>query len=71
MKPAKLFALAWRESRFARRRLLLFLSAISLGVASLVAVKGFAGSLARGVRQEARALLGADLQIGSRQPLGP
>jgi putative ABC transport system permease protein len=64
-------ALAWRESRFARRRLLLFLSSISLGVAALVAVQGFAENLRRAVRQEAQALLGADLLLRSRQPFGP
>jgi putative ABC transport system permease protein len=68
--PSTLFALAWRESRFARRRLLLFLSAISLGVASLVAVQGFAASLREGVRAEARSVLGADFQVGSRTPFG-
>ena len=31
----KLIALAWRESRTARRRLLLYMSSISLGVAQL------------------------------------
>jgi putative ABC transport system permease protein len=67
----QLLALAWRESRFARRRLFLFLSAISLGVASLVAVQGFAGNLARGVQREARALLGADLVLSSRETFGP
>lgn len=64
------FALAWRESRFARRRLFLFLSAISLGVAALVAVQGFSENLAGGVRDQARALLGADLALGSRQVFG-
>jgi putative ABC transport system permease protein len=62
--------LAWRESRFVRRRLFLFLSAISLGVAALVAVQGFSANLAAGVREQARALLGADLQLSSRQPFG-
>lgn len=71
MNPGRVLSLAWRESRFARGRLLLFLSAISLGVAALVAVRGFAASMAAGVRQEARALLGADLRIESRQPFGP
>jgi putative ABC transport system permease protein len=70
MRPRTLLALAWRESRFARRRLLLFLSAISLGVAALVAVQGFASNLARGVRDQARALLGADASFASRQPFG-
>ena len=60
MRISQIFALAWRESRFARRRLLLFLSAISLGVAALVAVEGFARNLERGVERESKALLGAD-----------
>jgi putative ABC transport system permease protein len=70
--PASLFpvfALAWRESRFVRRRLFLFLSAISLGVGALVAVQGFSANLAAGVREQARALLGADLLVTSRRPL--
>jgi putative ABC transport system permease protein len=63
-------ALAWRESRFARRRLLLFLSAISLGVAALVATQSFAANLSQGVRDQSRALLGADLAISSNRKLG-
>jgi putative ABC transport system permease protein len=66
-----LLQLAWRESRFARRRLLLFLSAISLGVAALVATQGFAANLAEGVREQSRALAGADLTLSSRRKLGP
>jgi len=62
-----LLALAWRESRFARRRLLLFLSAISLGVAALVATQSFAANLSQGVRDQSRALLGADLSISSNR----
>lgn len=71
MTRRQLLALSWRESRFGRGRLFLFLSAISLGVAALVSVQGFAANLAEGVRGEARALLGADLVLGSRQPFGP
>lgn len=65
-----LLALAWRESRFARRRLLLFLSAISLGVAALVATQSFAANLSQGVREQSRALLGADLAISSSRKFG-
>jgi putative ABC transport system permease protein len=68
MRLSQVFALAWRESRFARRRLLLFLSAISLGVAALVAVQGFARNLEQGVEREAKSLLGADAELESRQP---
>ena len=65
-----LFTLAWRESRFARRRLLLFLSSISLGVAALVATQSFAANLAAGVRDQSRALLGADAALSSNRPFG-
>lgn len=68
MRSSRILLLAWRESRFARRRLLLFLSAISLGVAALVAVRGFARNLERGVEREAKSLLGADLELRSREP---
>jgi putative ABC transport system permease protein len=71
MTPRAVLHLAWRESRFARRRLFLFLSAISLGVAALVAVQGFATSTAQGVRGESLALLGADFALSARQPFGP
>jgi putative ABC transport system permease protein len=70
-RPRALLALAWRESRFARRRLLLFLSAISLGVAALVATQSFAANLAAGVRDQAKSLLGADASLSSSRPFGP
>ncbi|HVG44893.1 MAG TPA: ABC transporter permease, partial [Longimicrobium sp.] len=66
-----LAVLAWRESRFARRRLLLFLSSISLGVAALVATQSFAANLAQGVRDQSRAMLGADLTLSSNRKFGP
>jgi putative ABC transport system permease protein len=70
VRPRTLLALAWRESRFARRRLLLFLSSISLGVAALVAVQGFASNLARGVRDQARRCSAPTSSLASRQPFG-
>lgn len=65
-----LVALAWRESRFARRRLLLFLSSISLGVAALVATQSFAANMAAGVREQSRSLLGADVAFTSNRAFG-
>jgi putative ABC transport system permease protein len=62
-----LLSLAWRESRSARRRLLLYMSSISLGVAALVAIDSFAGNITRSVREQSRALVGGDLSLGSRQ----
>jgi putative ABC transport system permease protein len=63
-----LFRLAWRESRTARRRLLLYMSSISLGVAALVAIDSFAGNVTRSVRGQSRALLGGDVAFGARTP---
>jgi putative ABC transport system permease protein len=71
MQWQTLLALAWRESRFARRRLFLFLSAISLGVAALVATQSFASGMSAGIRDQARTLLGADAAVRSRQAFGP
>ena len=68
---APLLRLAWRESRTARRRLLLYMSSISLGVAALVAIDSFAENVTRSVREQSRALLGGDLGLGARVPFVP
>jgi putative ABC transport system permease protein len=68
MRTSQLLALAWKESRTARRRLLLYMSSISLGVAALVAIDSFASNTQRSVREQARALLGGDIALTSRQP---
>ncbi|HVO33990.1 MAG TPA: ABC transporter permease, partial [Gemmatimonadales bacterium] len=63
--------LAWRESRASRRRLLLFGSAISIGVATLVAVASFTVNLQESVHRQARELLGADLVLTGNRPFTP
>ena len=68
MRTRQLLSLAWKESRTARRRLLLYMSSISLGVAALVAIDSFASNTQRSVREQARALLGGDIALTSRQP---
>ena len=68
MRIGQLLSLAWKESRTARRRLLLYMSSISLGVAALVAIDSFASNTQRSVREQARALLGGDIALTSRQP---
>jgi putative ABC transport system permease protein len=64
----QLLDLTWRESRTARRRLLLYMSAISLGAAALVAIDSFADNVSRSVREQSRALLGGDLAFRTRRP---
>jgi putative ABC transport system permease protein len=70
--PARvLFSLAWRESRSTRRRLLLYMSSISLGVAALVAIDSYAGNITRSVRDQSRSLLGGDVALLPRGAFTP
>src|SRR5687768_13227649 len=68
MKFAFAFRLAARESRSSWRRIGLYMSSITLGVAALVAINSFRRSLLDSVEQESRALLGADLRLTSNLP---
>jgi putative ABC transport system permease protein len=58
--------MAWRDSRAARRRLALFSLSIVLGIAALVAIGSLTDNLRRAVDTQAKALLGADLEVDSR-----
>jgi putative ABC transport system permease protein len=71
VKLRPLLALSWRESRFARRRLFLFLSSITLGVAALVATQSFAANMAAGVDNQAREMMGADVSLNSNRSFTP
>src|SRR3970040_1976777 len=66
-----LFGLAWRESRSTRRKLLLYMSSISLGVAALVAIDSFAGNITRSVREQSRGLIGGDIVFSVRNGWTP
>ena len=63
-----IFGIAWRESRTARRRLLLYMSSISLGVAALVAIDSFSDNVIRSVHEQSRALLGGDAIVERNAP---
>ncbi len=67
----RLPALAWKESRTARRRLLLYMSSIALGVAALVAIDSFADNLTKSVREQSRSLLGGDVSLTTRATMTP
>ncbi|HET9002604.1 MAG TPA: FtsX-like permease family protein [Gemmatimonadaceae bacterium] len=70
-RAASLFGLAWREGRFARRRLLLYMSSISLGVAALVAIDSFGRNVTDSIREQSRELLGGDVSLASRAKFPP
>jgi putative ABC transport system permease protein len=69
--PGFIFRMAGRELRAAPRRLLLLTGTVAIGVAALVAINSFTDNLRDSVRLQARALLGADLALVSRQPFSP
>ena len=60
--------MAWRDSRTSRRRLLLAMASVTLGVAVLVAITSFQKNLEQTIEHQSKALLGADLVIKGRQP---
>lgn len=64
-----LFKMAWRDSRRSRSRLLLFISAIVVGIAALVAVYAFKDNLLRDIDNQAKELTGADLILDTRKPV--
>ena len=55
--------MAWRDSRRSRGRLLVFSTALTLGVAALVAIGSLGWNLQRAIHEQARTLVGADLVI--------
>ncbi len=68
MPFAPTFAL--RDSRTARRRLLLFIASAALGVAALVAIRSFSESLQTAVAEQAQSLTGSDLTVWARRDFG-
>ena len=63
------FLMAWRDSRRDQGRLLLFIAAIVLGIAALVATLSFGRNLGEDIDDQARELVGADLVVRSNKPL--
>src|ERR1700761_3897455 len=65
------YRMAWRDSRSQRQRLALFALSIVAGISALVAIHLLRASLQGGLESQAKALLGADLHISSREPFKP
>lgn len=63
--------MARRDARGDRRRLLLTAATIVVGVAAMVSIRSFGIDLEVAVAAETKGLLGADLEIYSRQPFDP
>lgn len=63
-----MFRMAWRDSRGSRRRLLLYVGSMVLGVAALVAINSFGSNLRQAIDEQAKTLLGADMSVESSRP---
>lgn len=61
--------MAHRDSRRTRGRLLLFASAMTIGIAALVAIQSFAHDVQAAIDLQSKELLGADLRLRSAAPL--
>lgn len=57
--------MAWRDARKSKSRLLLFISSIIIGIAALVAINSFSDNLQEDINNQAKELLGADLELAS------
>lgn len=68
---AFVWKMAWRDSRRSRGRLAVFSSALTLGVAALVAIGSLGRNLENAIDDQARSLVGADLVLEARQNLDP
>ncbi len=62
---------AMREGRASWKRLGLYMSSITLGVAALVAINSFRTNAVKSVDAESRAMLGADLRLISNREFPP
>jgi putative ABC transport system permease protein len=60
--------MAVREARSGRKQIGLYSGAIALGVAALVAIISFRADVAAAIHQQARGLLGADMELRSSRP---
>ena len=69
MRIGSWLALAGREFRGSTGRLVFFAACLSVGVAAVVAVDGFATALDSSIQGQARELLAADIAISSRRPI--
>lgn len=63
--------MALRDARRGLRPLLLSMSCVILGVASIVVAFSFRDNLQSSIRTQSKSLLGADLAIESREPFSP
>lgn len=63
-----LLKMAWRDGKASLSRLMLFMASIILGIAAVVSIQLFSENLNQNIKNQSKALMGADFIIDSRQP---
>lgn len=62
-----LLKMAWRDGKASLSRLMLFMASIILGIAAVVSIQLFSDNLKQNIKQQSKALMGADFVIDSKQ----
>ena len=62
-----LFKMAWRDGKASISRLMLFMASIILGIAAVVSIQLFSENLKDNIKNQSKALMGADFIIDSRK----
>jgi putative ABC transport system permease protein len=62
-----LFKMAWRDGKASLSRLMLFMASIILGIAAVVSIQLFSENLKDNIKNQSKALMGADFIIDSRK----
>lgn len=64
-----LLKMAWRDGKASRKKLVLFMASIVLGIAAVVSIQSFGETLKDTIAVQSKSLMGADYKIDSNQPL--
>ena len=60
--------MAWRDGKASRKKLVLFMASIVLGIAAVVSIQSFGETLKDTIALQSKSLMGADFKIDSNQP---
>ncbi|APG59324.1 ABC transporter permease [Christiangramia salexigens] len=64
-----LFKMAWRDGKASRKKLVLFIASIVLGIAAVVSIQSFSENLKNNISLQSKSLMGADYIIDSDKPI--
>ena len=63
-----LLKMAWRDGKASRRKLVLFMASIIMGIAAVVSIQSFGDNLKKNISAQSKSLMGADFIVDSKNP---